>query len=95
MTITKQVGAINYTCTLVGALRFSGRKAVGEQIVQIIQCAQPQILKVWCAASQWRLDGDYYPIDFRIYAKEADGKTKNDHFQELLLRAVGAKDCAF
>ena len=36
-------------------------------------------------------DGDYYPIDFRIYAKEADGKTKNDHFQELLLRAVGDK----
>ena len=32
-----------------------------------------------------------YPIDFRIYAKEADGKTKNDHFQELLLRAVGDK----
>ena len=36
-------------------------------------------------------DGDYYPIDFRIYAKEADGKSKNDHFQELLLRAVGDK----
>ena len=36
-------------------------------------------------------DGDYYPIDFRIYAKDADGKTKNDHFQEMLLRAVGDK----
>jgi len=24
---------------------------------------------------------DYYPIDFRIYAKEMDGKTKNDHFR--------------
>ncbi len=36
-------------------------------------------------------DGECYPIDFRIYAKEADGKSKNDHFQELLLRAVGAK----
>ena len=33
-------------------------------------------------------DGEYYPIDFRIYAKDADGKTKNDHFQEMLLRAV-------
>ena len=33
-------------------------------------------------------DGEYYPVDFRIYAKEADGKTKNDHFQEMLLRAV-------
>ena len=36
-------------------------------------------------------DGECYPIDFRIYAKEADGKSKNDHFQELLLRAVGDK----
>ena len=36
-------------------------------------------------------DGDYYPVDFRIYAKEADGKSKNDHFQEMLLRAVGDK----
>ena len=36
-------------------------------------------------------DGDYYPLDFRIYAKEADGKSKNDHFQEMLLRAVGDK----
>ena len=33
-------------------------------------------------------DGEYYPVDFRVYAKEADGKTKNDHFQEMLLRAV-------
>ena len=36
-------------------------------------------------------DGDYYPIDFGICAKEADGKSKNNHFQELLLRAVGDK----
>ena len=36
-------------------------------------------------------EGGYYPIDFRIYAKEADGKTKNDHFQEMLRRAVSAK----
>lgn len=35
--------------------------------------------------------GEHYPIDFRIYAKAADGKTKNDHFQEMLLRAVGEK----
>ncbi|MGB7338789.1 MAG: transposase [Phototrophicaceae bacterium] len=33
-------------------------------------------------------DGEtYYPIDFRIYAKEMDGKTKNDHFREMLLSA--------
>ena len=33
-------------------------------------------------------EGEHYPLDFRIYAKAADGKTKNDHFQEILLRAV-------
>ncbi|MGB7339441.1 MAG: transposase [Phototrophicaceae bacterium] len=33
-------------------------------------------------------DGEsYYPIDFRIYAKQMDGKTKNDHFREMLLSA--------
>jgi len=37
-------------------------------------------------------DGEHYPVDFRIYAKEADGKTKNDHFQEMLLRAISEKD---
>lgn len=36
-------------------------------------------------------DGDFYPIDYRIYAPEADGKTKNDHFREMLLRAVADK----
>lgn len=36
-------------------------------------------------------DGDHFPVDFRVYAKEADGKTKNDHFQEMLLRAVVEK----
>jgi len=30
---------------------------------------------------------DYYPIDFRIYAKVMDGKSKNDHFREMLLNA--------
>ena len=30
---------------------------------------------------------DFYPIDYRIYAPESDGKTKNDHFGEMLLRA--------
>ena len=33
-------------------------------------------------------DGEHYPVDFRVYAKKADGKTKNDRFQEMLLRAV-------
>jgi hypothetical protein len=35
---------------------------------------------------------DFYPIDYRIYAPDTDGKTKNDHFQEMLIAAVGAKD---
>jgi len=35
--------------------------------------------------------GEQYPIDFRVYAKDADGKTKNDHFQEMLMRAVVQK----
>jgi hypothetical protein len=34
---------------------------------------------------------DYYPIDFRIYAKDMDGKTKNDHFWEMLLNAKPSK----
>ncbi|MDQ7034712.1 MAG: transposase [Anaerolineae bacterium] len=35
---------------------------------------------------------DYYPIDFRIYAKEMDGKTKNDHFREMVLNAKQDKN---
>lgn len=35
--------------------------------------------------------GDFWPIDYRIYAPDADGKTKNDHFREMLLRAVADK----
>lgn len=34
---------------------------------------------------------DFYPIDYRIYAPEADGKTKNDHFREMLLNATSDK----
>jgi len=36
-------------------------------------------------------DGDFWPIDYRIYAPDADGKTKNDHFREMLQRAVADK----
>jgi hypothetical protein len=36
-------------------------------------------------------DGDFYPIDYRIYAPENDGKTKNDPFQEMLIAAVADK----
>jgi SRSO17 transposase len=34
---------------------------------------------------------DFYPVDYRIYAPEADGKTKNDLFREMLLRAKSDK----
>jgi hypothetical protein len=36
-------------------------------------------------------EGDFWPIDYRVYAPEADGKTKNDHFREMFLRAVSDK----
>ena len=35
--------------------------------------------------------GDFYPIDYRIYAPETDGKTKNEHFREMLVRALADK----
>lgn len=31
---------------------------------------------------------DFYPIDYRIYAPEQDGKTKNDHFAEMVRNAI-------
>jgi SRSO17 transposase len=34
---------------------------------------------------------DYYPIDYRIYAPDTDGKTKNEHFREMLLAAIADK----
>lgn len=34
---------------------------------------------------------EHCPIDYRIYSKETDGKTKNDHFKEMLINAVGDK----
>ena len=34
---------------------------------------------------------DFWPVDFRIYAPDADGKTKNAHFCEMLVRAVADK----
>lgn len=35
--------------------------------------------------------GDFYPIDYRVYAPETDGKTKNEHFREMLMQAVANK----
>lgn len=37
---------------------------------------------------------DYYPIDYRIYENNVDGKTKNTHFREMLINAVSAKQLA-
>lgn len=37
------------------------------------------------------LAGEFYPIDYRIYAPDQDGKTKNQHFQEMLIRAITDK----
>jgi hypothetical protein len=34
------------------------------------------------------VNGDYYPIDYRIFAPQADGKTKNDHFRDMLINAA-------
>jgi hypothetical protein len=36
-------------------------------------------------------DGDYFPIDYRIYDDKSDGKTKNDHFREMITRALSEK----
>ena len=33
----------------------------------------------------------FYPIDFRIYDPKGDGKTKHDHFREMLVRALADK----
>jgi hypothetical protein len=35
--------------------------------------------------------GDYHPLDFRVYAPDADGKTKNDHFRDMLRQAFEDK----
>jgi len=34
---------------------------------------------------------DFYPVDYRIYSPEANGKTKNDHFREMLSAAIANK----
>ena len=34
---------------------------------------------------------DYYPLDFRVYAPDVDGKTKNDHFRDMLRQAFEEK----
>ena len=36
-------------------------------------------------------DQAFYPIDYRIYDPKGDGKTKQDHFREMLVRAITDK----
>lgn len=36
-------------------------------------------------------DADFYPIDYRVYAPDVDGKTRNDHFHEMFVNAVDQK----
>jgi SRSO17 transposase len=35
--------------------------------------------------------GDYHPLDFRVYAPDADGKTKNEHFRDMVRQAFEDK----
>ena len=35
----------------------------------------------------WTTGDEYIPVDYRIYQKENDDKTKNKHFQEMLKKA--------
>jgi hypothetical protein len=35
--------------------------------------------------------GDFFPVDYRIYDPAAEGKSKNDHFRDMLLHAVADK----
>jgi hypothetical protein len=37
-------------------------------------------------------DGDFWPIDYRVYHPETDGKTKNDHFREMFMRLMRHKN---
>lgn len=37
-------------------------------------------------------DGDFWPIDYRIYHPDTDGKSKNEHFQEMFTRLTTHKN---
>lgn len=36
----------------------------------------------------WTKETEHIPVDFRIYTKLTDGKTKNDHFRDMVLLSV-------
>lgn len=37
-------------------------------------------------------DKDFWPIDYRIYHPDSDGKTKNEHFREMFTRLITHKN---
>jgi len=44
--------------------------------------------------------GDFYPVNYRVYNPDSDGKSKNDHFQEMFKQAnenqqIKARNIAF
>ena len=67
-----------------------------SRFIELVNASTAAPNTVSCAASvvnlaaQQRCGGDFWPLDFRIYAPDADGKT-NEHFREMLLRAVADK----
>ena len=45
-------------------------------------------------------EGDFYPINYRVYNPDEDGKTKNEHFREMFVQAnesqqIKARNIAF
>lgn len=36
--------------------------------------------------------GDFYPINYRVYNPDADGKSKNEHFQEMFRQAIDKQE---
>jgi hypothetical protein len=35
--------------------------------------------------------GDFYPVNYRVYNPDEDGKTKNDHFREMFVQVNGSQ----
>jgi len=45
-------------------------------------------------------EGDFYPVNYRVYNPDEDGKTKNEHFREMFVQAnesqqIKARNIAF
>ena len=68
-----------------GSLNWSGRSTVGMSIGVVKGIG---VVSLVHSAGK---DEDFYPIDYRVYAPDVDGKTKNDHFQEMFVNALDQK----